>query len=166
MYYLLYANNSDTTSKAAFDPDQPSLGRIRANSVAPPHSLASIKRHISRVEENPALASADLLADLSSDAPMEEARIPILGADGPGLDPNNPMAIVLNQMPIVQVENPSILDGRYFIKNRAAEIYWASWNISTDRTVDFWSCTQASVRDVIGTIQVNEHSLIIQVFKL
>ena len=162
MYYLLYANNSDTTSKAAFDPDQPSLGRIRANSVAPPHSLASIKQHISRVEENPALASADLLADLSSDAPMEEGRIPILGTDGPGLSPDNPMCIV--QKPIVQVENPSIPDGKYFIKNRAADILWAAWDILLNSRVHFWTGTHWAAAH--PAIQVNEHSLVIQVFKL
>ena len=162
MYYLLYANNSDTTSKAAFDPDQPSLGRIRADSVAPPHSLASIKQHISRVEENPALASADLLADLSSDAPMEEGRIPILGSDGPGLSPDNPMCIV--QKPIVQVENAFIPDGRYFIKNRPADILWAG---PLDPGVHFWTGTPTSANPIrLSAIQVNEHSLIIQMFKL
>ena len=161
MYYLLYANNSEIPSKAVFDPDQPSLGRIRADSVAPPHSLVSIKRHISRVEETPALASADLFADLSSDAPMEEGRIPILGTDGPGLSPDNPMCIV--QKPIVQVENAFIPDGRYFIKSRAAEVFWCSGVLAT--TVNFWSDSTRSANP-ISAIQVNEHSLIIQVFKL
>ena len=162
MYYQFFANNSEIPSKVSFDPEEPSLGRIRAESVAPPHSLASIKRLISRVEETPAFANADLFAEISSDTPMEEGRISILGTDGPGLSPDNPMAIV--QKPIVQVERPSIPDGRYVIKNRAAEIYWASWNIA--KTVDFWSGTQTSVvPEFTKTIQVNKHSLIIQVFK-
>ena len=122
-------------SKVAFDPEEPCLGRIRADFVAPPHSLASIKRHISRVEETPALAYADLFAEISSDAPLKEleSHISTLGTDGPGLSPNNPMAIV--QMPIVQVETPSFPDGRYFIKNRAADIFWNSAGFSTITSV-------------------------------
>ena len=166
MYYLLYANNSEIPSKVAFDPEEPSLGRVRADSVAPPHSLASIKRHISRVEEAPSFAKADLFEDISSDAPMEEYRISILGTDGPGLSPANPMAIV--QKPIVEVESPSIPDGRYFIKNRAADIFWTSWNLAT--MVNFWAGSISKQKSMnprhIGAIQVNEHFLIIQVFKL
>jgi len=107
-------------SKVAFDPEEPFLGRIRADSVAPPHSPTSIKRCISRVEGNPELAwHADLFADTSSDTPLQEGHISILPTDGPGLSPDEPMAIV-------QVKNPSIPDGKYIIKNRAAEIYWCA----------------------------------------
>jgi len=122
VYYLLYANNYEMPSKVTIDLEQPHLGRIRADSVAPPHSPTSIKRCISRVERNPALAlpeHADLFADTSCDAPLEEGHISILRNDGPGLSPNEPMAIV-------QVKNPSIPDGKYLIKNRAADIYWGA----------------------------------------
>ena len=116
MYYHLYSNDCDIPSKVAFDAEEPSLGRIRCDSVAPPHTLASIKRCISRAEETPELANADLFADISSDAPMKDGHISILGADGPGLSPNQPMAIV--QTP------SSIPDGRYFIKSRAGDLFW------------------------------------------
>lgn len=59
----------------AFDPKKPSLGRILAHSVAPPQSPASIKRCISRVEKTPALAHADLFADISCDTPLKERHI-------------------------------------------------------------------------------------------
>ena len=123
VYYQVYANNSDVPSKVAFDEEEPSLGRIRCDSVASPHTLASIKRHISRVEETPELANADLFADISSDAPLKEGNILILGTDCPGLSPDEPMAIV--QTPIVQVEI-RIQDGRYAIKSPAADIFWNS----------------------------------------
>jgi hypothetical protein len=127
VYYLLYANKSAIPSKVAFDPEERSLGRIRADSIAPPHSPASIKRCISRAEGNPALADALLFVDISSDTPLKEGPISILHTDGPGLSPDEPMAIV--QIPIVQVKSPSflipivrvkspsILNGRYVIKN-------------------------------------------------
>ena len=128
MYYQLYANNSDVPSKAALDEDEPSLGRIRCDSVAPPHTLASIKRSISRAEETPELANADLFADISSDAPMKDGHFSILGTDIPGLSPHDPMAVVrkpIVQKPLVQVEI-RIPNGRYAVKNRAADFFWNS----------------------------------------
>ena len=107
------------TSKVAIDPEEPSLGRIRADSVPPPHSSASIKRCISRVERNPELANAEIFADISCETPLKEGHIPILCTDCPGLSPDKPMAIVQNvQMPI------EIPDGKYLIKNRTANIFW------------------------------------------
>ena len=120
VYYLLYADDYEIPSKVALNPEEPSLGRIRADSVAPPHSLATIKNCISKVEGNPALAlpgHADLSANTSCDTPFKEGHISILPNDGPGLNPNEPMAIV-------QVKNPSIPDGKYLIKNRASHLYW------------------------------------------
>jgi hypothetical protein len=111
-------------SKVAFDSEEPCLGRIQADSVAPPHSPASIKQCISRIEKTPALTHADLFADISCDTPLKEGHISVLLTDGPGLSPNKPMGIV--QMPIVQVESPSFPDGRYIIKNRAADIFWST----------------------------------------
>ena len=112
-------------SKAAFDEKEPCLGRIRADSVAPPHTVASLKRRISRVEQNPALANANLFADISSDVPLKEGHISILGADCPGLSPDEPMAIVQSPICIIQAESP-IPDGRYVIKNRKADTFWNS----------------------------------------
>jgi hypothetical protein len=81
-------------SKVSIDPEEPSLGRIRADFIAPPHTLASVKRGISRVERNPALISADLFADISSYSPMREGDISVLAGYGPGLTQNKPMALV------------------------------------------------------------------------
>ena len=141
-------------SKVAFDPEEPSLGRIHADSVAPPHSPTTIKRCISRVESNPALFwYADLFADTSSDTPLEEGHISVLRTDGPGLSPDDPMAIV-------QVKNRSIPDGKYVIKNRAAHIYWAT---AIDITIVYFS-RQYDWQNVKtrNYFQVNKHSLIIE----
>ena len=156
VYYLLYADNYEMPSKVAFDPEEPSLGRIRADSVAPPHSPASIKRCISRVERTPELAHADLFADISSDTPLKEDHISILHTDGPGLSPNEPMAIV-------QVESPSIPDGKYLIKNRAADIFWNAGS-NPIMMVYFYPATMEQVKN-IAHMQVNKHSPIIHVFK-
>ena len=109
MYYLLYADDYEMPSKVAFDPKKPSLGRILAHSVAPPQSPASIKRCISRVEKTPALAHADLFADISCDTPLKERHISLLHTDGPGLSPNEPMAIVQRSY-----QQKSFLFGKFF----------------------------------------------------
>ena len=94
---------------------------------------------------------------------MKDGHFSILGTDIPGLSPYEPMAIV--QTPIVQVEIPSIPEGRYVIKNRAADILWTGWNIAESK-VYFWTGTLASAGTNPISIKVNEHFLTIQVFKL
>ena len=159
VYYQLYADDYVKPSKVAIDPEEPSLGRIRADSVAPPHSPSSIKRCISRVERTPELAHANLFADISCKTPLKDGHISILPTDGPGLSPNEPMAIV--QVPIVQlVESPSIPDGKYIIKNRAADIYWHM----SGNTGVFISFAIAQARST-SWAKVNKHFPIIHVFK-
>ena len=157
---MLYADDYIMPSKVAIDPEEPSLGRIRADFVPPPHSPASIKRCISRVERTPELAHADLFADISCDTPLKDGHISTLHTDGPGLSPDEPMVIV--QTPI---ESPSILDGKYLIKNWAANIFWGADSSSTGMTmVYFCSSTMEQAKNT-NWMQVNKHSPIIQVFK-
>ena len=104
MYYQLFADDYEIQSKVAFDQEEPSIGRIRADCVSPPHSPASIKRYISRVEGRPALMHADLFADTSCDTPLTEGHISILHTDGPGLSPDEPMAIVQVEVTSIPVK--------------------------------------------------------------
>ena len=157
MYYLLYANGEEMPSKVAFDPEEPSLGRIRVDSIAPPHSATTFKLCISRVERNPEIAyAADLYEDTSCKTPFR-GHIS-LRTDGPGPSPNELMAIVL--APPRPFPGP---DGKYFIKNRAANIYWNAWDIST-KTVYFSPITMENARKY-SQLQVNEYSLITQVLR-
>ena len=121
VYYLLYADDYEIPSRVSIDPEEPSLGRIRADSVAPPHNPTSIKRCIARVEKNPELANGYLFADTSCDTPLKEGHLSILRTDGPGSSPNMPMAIV-------QVKTPSIPDGKYLIKNQITNTYWSTYH--------------------------------------
>ena len=165
VYYLLYSDEYEIPSKVAFDPEEPSLGRIRADSVAPPHSPASIKQCISRVEGAPALAHANLFADISCNTPLKEGYISILRTEGPGLSPSDPMAIV--QMPIVQVKSSSIPDGRYVIKNRAANVYWKARGAtsSSSMMMVYFVPTVNVLAKEPSFLQVNKHSPITLIFK-
>ena len=166
VYYLLYADGYEIPSKVANDPEEPSIGRIRADYITPPHSPTSIKLCISRIERNPGLVNSDIFADTSCDSPLTDGHISILRTDGPGLSPNEPMAIVQAD---VQVESPlpvkvtSIPNGRYLIKNRAAEIYWHAWN-NPIQTVYFYSTTMEHAKKY-SWMQVNEHSPFILLFR-
>jgi hypothetical protein len=157
VYYLPYGDDYEMPSKVAIDPEEPSLGRIRADSVAPPHSPTSIKRCISRVERNAALIYADLFADTTCDTPLKEGHISILRTDDPGLSPNEPMAIVLADVQAFQVENPTIPDGKYVIKNQAADMYWFA-GFNPIKTVYFWHTTM-KIAKIHPAMQVNEHIL-------
>ena len=172
MYYLLYADGYEIPSKVAFDPEEPSLGRISADSVAPPHSPVSIKLCLSRVEGNPALVNSDLFTDTTCDTPMKDGHISILRTDGPGLSPNEPMAIVQVENPVpvpvptpvptpVRVPVPSSRDGIYVIKNRVSDVYWSA---GVDRRVYFDPITMEEAKYGIPTL-VNKHSPIIYVFR-
>jgi hypothetical protein len=155
VYYLLYNDGHEMPSKVAIDPEEPSLGRIRADSVPPPHSAASIKRCISRVERNPELADAELFADISCNTPLQEGHIPILRTDCPGLSPNKPMAVVQNiHMPI------KIPDGKYLIKNRTNDIFWNAGHTPI-KNVYFFRFTRERAKKKTW-LQVNKHSQIIQ----
>ena len=106
VYYLLYADDYEVPSKVAIDPELPSLGRIRVDFVAPPFGPTSIKRCVSRVDENSEFAFADFFADTSCDTPLKEVHISIRRS--PGLSPNEPMTIV---------QRSPIQNGKYGIKN-------------------------------------------------
>jgi hypothetical protein len=148
-------------SKVAFDPEEPSLGRIPADSIAPSHSPISIKRCISRVERNPGLAHADLFADTLCDTPLIEGHISILPTDGTGLSPNDPMAIVQVERGPVRVPVPvaSIPVGRYVIKNRAADVYWWARSPTPNISVLMINFNNETMEDakMYSFLQVSEH---------
>ena len=166
VYYQLYADDYEIPSKAANDPEEPSLGRIRADSIAPPHTPTSIKLCISRVEENPTLIKSDLFMDTTCDSPLKEGYISILHTDGPGRSPNKPMAIVQADVQVeipLQVEVTSVPDGRYLIKNRAADIYWGVMvEDNPSKAVYFFPSTMEIAKNY-NVLQVKKHSPIISV---
>ena len=149
VYYLLYDDNYEVPSKIAFDPEEPSLGRIRIDSVPPPHSAVTIKRCISKVEITPAIAYAQLFANLSCNTPLTEDHISFLCTDCPGLSPMNPMAIV---------QNLSIPDGRYVVKNRKADIFWNAGR-NPIKNVDIYHGSMERAKES-NFMQVNKHRLL------
>ena len=151
VYYLLYADDYELPSKVAFDPEEPSLGRIRVDSIVPPHSSVTIKRCISRVERTPTIASvhAHLFAEISCNTPLKDDHISFLRTNYPGMSPKEPMAIVLTSL-------SPIPDGRYVIKNRTVDFFWnAAWDLYM-RSVYFGFATiETAMSDDGMNTQVN-----------
>ena len=116
--------------------------------LLPPHNPTSIKRRISSVEGS-SFDNADLFADILCATPLKEGHISILRTDGPGLSPNEPMAVV------VPVTIP-IPDGKYVIHNKAADIYWIAGH-NPIQTVYFWLNTLVEVKKH-NFAHVSEHS--------
>ena len=82
------------------DPEQPSLGCIRVNWIAPPYTAFSILRCIKRAECVPELITSGtphLFANISSNTPISSDQyISILTGDSPGLTQDEPMALVVD----------------------------------------------------------------------
>jgi hypothetical protein len=74
----------------------PSLGRIPATLVTPPHTVISLKRCLSNFENINDHLRTILYIAASSQSPMDDAgRVSILAYPGPGCNPNQPMALVV-----------------------------------------------------------------------
>jgi hypothetical protein len=107
VYYQLYTKNGEMASKVAIAPEEPSLGRIHADSVAPPHTPSAIRGRISKVEGVSALASAKLFADRSCETPMTDTHIPLINGKCPGLNLSLPMALVADRTQLIVSTEPS-----------------------------------------------------------
>lgn len=75
--------------------DDPYLGCISAELVAPPHNAKNLKNCLTGVEALDPAMSISLFVNASSRAPMaRDGRVSILAYPGPGCTPNEPMALL------------------------------------------------------------------------
>ena len=100
VYYRLYTKDGPIKSQhPVYSTDrEPFIGRTLAKFVAPPHTTASLKRHLCHIEGfSSSLAdTAKLFVPLSClTAKDDSARLSLVGSSGPGLSPQEPMALVL-----------------------------------------------------------------------
>ena len=96
MYYRLY------TKLGAFESNYPLyhndhfIGRIPTKSFAPPHTVASIKRSLCKLEGLSEPDKALVFTPLSSPAPKEDsARFSLYAPSGPGLSEQDPIVLVV-----------------------------------------------------------------------
>ncbi|KIK06076.1 hypothetical protein K443DRAFT_308465 [Laccaria amethystina LaAM-08-1] len=99
IYYRLYTNNGALKSNNPIYSNDRFICRILSRSVAPPHTVASLKRHICRIEgfeSSGSDISYKLYSSLSERVPLEDStRLSLRGNPGPGSSETDPMALMV-----------------------------------------------------------------------
>jgi hypothetical protein len=96
VYYRLFTENIGILSEKPAFPSDPYLGRVRANSVAPPQTVHLIKRRLCQIENISDYLGSILFLSGSSLSPLNGTeRVSILTPDGPGSSPDEPMELVV-----------------------------------------------------------------------
>ena len=95
VYYRVYDEDGESSSKTSFDQSEPCLGRINIVAVPPPHTVASLKRCLIQAEKiaNP---EVQLFEDDDGETMMNDSDAIALHADTcfPGSSEDNPIALV------------------------------------------------------------------------
>jgi hypothetical protein len=95
VYYRVYAEDGAIPSRNSATADDPFLGRIKANSIAPPHTVTSLKRCLAKFEAINDDAIIGLFLTPSSQSPMNSAgKVSLSSGTGPGSIPQEPLALV------------------------------------------------------------------------
>ncbi|KAJ6554297.1 hypothetical protein B0H19DRAFT_1262678 [Mycena capillaripes] len=94
VYYRLFTQTGEDTSKVLFNSNEPALGRIERIHVSPSHGTASIKRHIAKVEGKPIYAYAELYEDISAQCAMDNKYFSLMKSDSAGWAEDKPMILV------------------------------------------------------------------------
>lgn len=97
------------------------MGSVDVNFFAPPHTVASLKRCLARLENIDNYTRTGLFIDTSSRVPMDDAdNVSILSSNGPGSVPDEPMALVVESESLLYI--PAVLkspaDGTPYLGTR------------------------------------------------
>ena len=96
MHYRLYTKLGAFESNHALYHNDRFIGRIPSKLFAPPHTVASIKRSLCRLECLSEPDKALIFTPLSSPAPKEDsARLSLNATSRPGLSEHDPIALVV-----------------------------------------------------------------------
>jgi len=94
VYYRVYEEAGDVSSKTSFDEIDLSLGRVTALSVPPPHNGASLKARLIQAEKIPSQNVKLFKDDAGENILNHNDVINLLSEYFPGVLLNDPMAIV------------------------------------------------------------------------
>lgn len=101
VYYQVFGHSSPLSLKSAFDSADDTLGRILTRKIAPPKTIAVIKRYIAQLEGLDASLFDEVYLDSDggSDEPLPDGfKIPLSGSDDmPGLNSDIPLAIIMKK---------------------------------------------------------------------
>jgi WD40 repeat protein len=101
VYYQIFSPDGAIESKCSFSEDDPFTGRAVAARITPPRTVQSIKRFLCKQEKISAVDDVDLLASaLTGESKLsDQDRLQILSQDGPGSVADDPMALVIKNLP-------------------------------------------------------------------
>ena len=95
VYYRIYAEDGAIPSKTPVVPGDPFLGRIKAISVPPPHTIKAVKRSIAKTENIEDRTNTSLFLSSYSESPMRDTdKFRIRNCIGLGSTPQQPLALV------------------------------------------------------------------------
>ncbi|EDR04421.1 uncharacterized protein LACBIDRAFT_295048 [Laccaria bicolor S238N-H82] len=113
VYYRIYDENGEVTSKMSFNEDDTSLGRIEILSIPPPHTVASLKSCITK-SEGVSAHDLQVFEDDTREITMKDEGIIALFADAyPGNAEEQPIAIVYKE---TQTSNPGTFAKKFRCK--------------------------------------------------
>lgn len=96
VHYHIYDKDGAIPSKTSFNPDDKSLGRIDTLSIAPPHTVASVKARIVKAEGVASAQKIQLFEDMMDDEVLmnDSSMISLFAQTYPGSGEHEPLAIV------------------------------------------------------------------------
>ena len=101
VYYRIYDDVGEITSKTHFDKDDTSLGRVDVLSIAPPRTVSCLKSRLLKAEESLG-DDVQLFKEMGSDSPMDNTDLlTLFGDDYLGSTEDRPMAIVCKKTPVI-----------------------------------------------------------------
>jgi len=117
VHYHIYDKDGAIASKMSFDPDDKSLGRIDTLSIAPPHTVASIKARIVKAEGVTSAQKIQLFEDMMDDEVLmnDSTMISLFAQTYLGSVEQEPLAIVCggaDEMGIAKPQETVVTQGR------------------------------------------------------
>jgi hypothetical protein len=95
VYYRLFTQTDEDSSKVSFRVSEPALGRIERILVSPRHTAASVKRHIAKVEGKPIYAYSELYEDISAEQALPDyTHLYLMLYNGVGWTEDKPIVLV------------------------------------------------------------------------
>jgi WD40 repeat protein len=101
VYYQIFSADGVVESKCSYNENNPYTGRVIASHITPPRTVESIKRFLCKREKISNFQHTDLLVSiLTSMTELSSQGYPqILALDGPGSVADDPMALVIKNLP-------------------------------------------------------------------
>ena len=99
VYYQVFKPEGLVPCKKPVDLQDPYLARIDIENVPPPRTVAAVTQHISMAEgisDAQRVLGLKLFESVSRTVPLDKQKpLTILGGSGPGVDPQEPLALVV-----------------------------------------------------------------------